>query len=95
VRLFDATQRGPSEVYVRWDGETFVETRGPIATIDDAPTEGRFEVNTRAHPAMASLCRLVGRGAVLVFDYGYPQEDLWAPWRTQGTLLCFYRHTAH
>ena len=34
-------------------------------------------------------------GAVLVFDYGYPQEELWAPWRSTGTLLCFYRHTAH
>ncbi|HEX6031588.1 MAG TPA: SAM-dependent methyltransferase [Tepidiformaceae bacterium] len=95
VRLFDATQRGPSEVYVRWDGEAFVEAQGPIATIDDAPTEGRFEVNMRAYPAMAGLCRLIDRGAVLAFDYGYPQEDLWAPWRTQGTLLCFYRHTAH
>jgi SAM-dependent MidA family methyltransferase len=32
---------------------------------------------------------------VLVFDYGYPEEELWAPWRRNGTLLCFYRHTAH
>jgi SAM-dependent MidA family methyltransferase len=44
---------------------------------------------------MRSLCALVRRGAVLVFDYGYPQDELWAPWRTSGTLLCFYRHTAH
>ncbi len=95
VRLFEGTPRGPVEVYVRWDGERFVEERGPVATIDDAPAEGRFEVNPAAYPAMTSLCGLVERGAVLVFDYGYPQEELWAPWRTQGTLLCFYRHTAH
>ena len=44
---------------------------------------------------MRSLCSLVERGGVLIFDYGYPQEELWAPWRTQGTLLCFYKHTAH
>ena len=44
---------------------------------------------------MRSMCTLIQRGAVLVFDYGYPQEELWAPWRTTGTLLCFYRHTAH
>lgn len=95
VRLFEGSPRGPVEIYVRWDGERFVEERGPIATMDDAPAEGRFEVNPGAFPAMASLCRLVERGAVLVFDYGYPQEELWAPWRTQGTLLCFYRHTVH
>jgi SAM-dependent MidA family methyltransferase len=95
VRLFDVTERGPAEVMVRWDGEAFVEARGPIANLDDAPSKGRFEVNPQAYAAMRSLCSLVDRGAVLVFDYGYPQDELWAPWRTTGTLLCFYRHTAH
>ena len=80
---------------MRWDGERFVETPGGVASIDDAPAAGRFEVNSRAYPAMRALCGLVERGAVLVFDYGYPQEELWAPWRTTGTLLCFYKHTAH
>jgi SAM-dependent MidA family methyltransferase len=80
---------------VRWDGERFAEAPGPVVTVDDAPGEGRFEVNTHAYPAMRSLCGLVERGAVLIFDYGYPQDDLWAPWRKSGTLLCFYRHTAH
>ena len=95
VRLFEVGGRGPVELYVRWDGERFVETPGSVANIDDAPLSGRFEVNAHAYPAMRALCSLVERGAVLVFDYGYPQEELWAPWRTNGTLLCFYRHTAH
>ena len=95
VRLFEATERGPAEVHVRWDGERFVETRGPIVNLDDAPRAGRFELNPGAYPAMRSLCGLVRKGAVLAFDYGYRQEELWAPWRTTGTLLCFYRHTAH
>lgn len=95
VRVFDATPRGPVEVYVRWDGSRFVEHPGFVASIDDAPEEGRFEVNPMAYPAMSSLCSLVEKGAVLVFDYGYPREELWASWRTTGTLLCFYRHTAH
>ncbi len=95
VRLFDATERGPVEVAVRWDRERFVETRGPVTTIEGAPAEGRFEVSPGAYATMRSLCRMVERGAVLTFDYGYPQDELWAPWRTKGTLLCFYRHTAH
>jgi len=97
VRVFDAGPRGPVEVLVRWDEDhgQFVEAQGGVWTIDDAPASGRFEVNARAYPAMQQLCALVQRGGVLVFDYGYPQEELWAPWRTQGTLLCFYRHTAH
>ncbi|MXW25712.1 MAG: hypothetical protein F4Z77_05365, partial [Dehalococcoidia bacterium] len=95
VRLFDVEERGPVEVYVRWDGERFVEARGSIATIDGAPSAGRFEVSGRAHATMSAMCDLVQRGAVLAFDYGYPEEELWADWRRQGTLLCFYRHTAH
>ena len=95
VRLMEATERGPVEIAVRWDGEGFVEARGPVVQMEEGPAAGRFEVNQRAYPAMRSLCRLIERGAVLTFDYGYPQEELWAPWRTTGTLLCFYRHTAH
>ena len=96
VRLFDgAGARGAVEVFVRWEGEQFVETAGSVTTIDDAPTEGRFEVNPGAYPTMRSLCTPIQRGAVLVFDYGYLQPELWAPWRSAGTLLCFYRHTAH
>ena len=95
VRLFDAGGRGPVEVLVRWDSERFIEHAGGVASIDDSPKAGRFEVSPRAYATMAGLCSLVQRGAVLTFDYGYPQEELWAPWRTTGTLLCFYRHTAH
>lgn len=95
VRLFEVGGRGPVELLVRWDGERFIETPGGVASIDEAPESGRFEVNSQIYPAMQWLCSLVQRGAVLVFDYGYPQEELWAPWRTNGTMLCFYRHTAH
>jgi SAM-dependent MidA family methyltransferase len=95
VRLFDAGGRGPVEVLVRWDGERFVEMPGSVSSIDDAPASGRFEVNQRAYPVMRELCALVQRGAVLTFDYGYPQDELWAPFRTTGTLLCFHRHTAN
>lgn len=95
VRLFQGTERGPQEIHVRWTGEEFEEVKGPIHILDGAPTEGRFEASGRVFPAMVSMAQLVERGAVLTFDYGYPREELWAPWRTMGTLLCFYRHTAH
>lgn len=95
VRLFAPSERGPSEVYVRWHEGGFQEVGGPIVLIDEAPFGARFELNQYLEPSAAALARLVGRGAVLTFDYGYPREELWAPWRKQGTLLCFYRHTAH
>src|SRR3972149_3992930 len=36
----------------------------------------------------------LARGFVLTLDYGYEAAELFAPWRKDGTLLCFYRHNA-
>jgi SAM-dependent MidA family methyltransferase len=94
VKLFEASERGPVEIGVRWDGAQFEETRLGVSDIDGAPSEGRFEVSPRAYPTMRSLCGLVEQGAILTIDYGYPREELWAPWRLQGTLLSFYKHTS-
>jgi SAM-dependent MidA family methyltransferase len=41
---------------------------------------------------MAAAAEALRRGFVLTFDYGYPAEELYAPWRRDGTLMCFYRH---
>ena len=35
------------------------------------------------------------RGAVLLFDYGFPAHELFHPQRTGGTLMAHYRHRAH
>ena len=57
------------------------------------PGEGcQAEVNLGAVDWMAAAARALRRGFVLTFDYGYPAEELYAPWRREGTLLCFYRH---
>jgi SAM-dependent MidA family methyltransferase len=33
------------------------------------------------------------RGFVLTIDYGYLSEELYAPQRRSGTLLCYHRHS--
>jgi SAM-dependent MidA family methyltransferase len=35
------------------------------------------------------------RGATLFIDYGYVRHQYYLPERTDGTLLCHYRHRAH
>ncbi|MCH8995245.1 MAG: SAM-dependent methyltransferase [Chloroflexi bacterium] len=52
------------------------------------------EVNLHAIDWMTAAAQALRRGVVLTFDYGYPAEELYAPWRRDGTLLCFYRHNA-
>ena len=90
------------EVFVGWDGARFVEELRPPSTpeieayfrrLGLMPGEGcRAEVNLAAPEWLRAAGRALRRGFVLTFDYGYEARDLYAPWRTDGTLLCFYRH---
>ena len=90
------------EVYVTWAEGSFREETGPPSTpalaayfdrLGLQPGEGcRAEVNLQAVEWMADMGRTLRQGFALTFDYGYPAPELYAPWRRDGTLLCFYRH---
>ncbi len=90
------------EVFVSHQDGRFEELSGLASTDRIAeyfgnlglwPGEGcEAEVNLRAIDWMEVAAARLRRGFVLTFDYGYPAEELYAPWRRDGTLLCFYRH---
>jgi SAM-dependent MidA family methyltransferase len=90
------------EVFVTWDGSRFVEElrvpssdklAGYFARLQLLPGEGcHAEVNLAALRWIREAAEAVRRGVVLTFDYGYEAAELYAPWRRDGTLLCFYRH---
>jgi|SRR6266508_2027320 len=90
------------EVFVGWDGHAFLEELRETSTpeidryfdrLGFTPGDGcRTEVNLEALCWMRRAGRALGRGFVLSFDYGYEAPELYAPWRKDGTLLCFYRH---
>ena len=91
-----------AEIFVRWSSEAFVEELRPIEIGDVSryfdrlglsPGEGcTAEVNLQALDWMRKAGEALRRGFVMTFDYGYEASDLFAPWRTDGTLMCFYRH---
>ena len=99
VAVRDGTLR---EVYVTWDGAAFTEElRDPSPEVSGyferlvlLPGEGCY---AEANPAAAEWARhaasAIDWGFLLTLDYGYEAEELYAPWRTDGTLLCFHRHT--
>lgn len=92
------------EVYVAVDGDRFVDVLrepvdGRIAAYFEAagvlPGEGCYaEVNLDAPAWIADAAAALTRGYVLTFDYGYEAPALYAPWRRDGALLCFYRQSA-
>lgn len=54
----------------------------------------RAEVNLKALDWVEEVASLLRKGFVVTIDYGYPAEELYAPHRRQGTLLCYHRHQA-
>jgi SAM-dependent MidA family methyltransferase len=100
VRAGDALR----EVYVTVDATgRFSDELRPlsdpaIARYFDAlgllPGEGCYaEVNLDAARWISDVAAPIDHGFVLTFDYGYEATGLYAPWRRDGTLLCFYRQS--
>ena len=59
------------------------------------PDNYRTEFNLTSRALVASLARLLTRGVMLFIDYGFPAREFYHPQRSQGTLMCHYRHHAH
>ena len=83
-------------------GDNFQEELRPLSTelLQDYFTElgieihegNRCEVNLAARKWMTEAAEVLRKGFVLTIDYGYPAEELYAPWRHAGTLLCYQQH---
>lgn len=93
------------EQYVGWQDEKLISiwdsptSSGLVPAVEDLAldqAEGfESEINLRANPWVGSLGEIVDAGAVILIDYGYPQAEYYHPQRSEGTLMCHYRHRAH
>jgi SAM-dependent MidA family methyltransferase len=91
-------------------GVTWNDARGGFSW-DARPAGARIEALAAArfppagdylselNPAAEALVEDVGRrligGAALWIDYGFPAAEYYHPQRSEGTLMCHYRHRAH
>ncbi len=53
------------------------------------------EINLRQSAWISALAGAMDQGAVILIDYGYSSAEYYHPQRSQGTLMCHYRHRAH
>ena len=53
------------------------------------------EICLAAHGLINSLARCLKQGALLCIDYGFGAREYYHPQRSNGTLMCHYRHHAH
>lgn len=104
VHLLEKQDGELKEVFVTLRGETISEELRPLTnpallahlhSQQLQPVEGnRMEVNLAAPAWIAQVGGLLKRGFVLTIDYGYPAAELYAPFRRNGTLMCFHRHSS-
>jgi len=53
------------------------------------------ELCPAAGALLASLAAMLESGVILMIDYGFSQREYYHPQRSEGTLMCHYRHFAH
>jgi SAM-dependent MidA family methyltransferase len=95
-------------VGVAADGAGFVERAGaPGAALAAAaavvlrelpeplPVGYTSEICLRVEPWIAGVGACLGRGLMLLFDYGLPRSHYYHPQRVSGTLQCHFKQFAH
>jgi SAM-dependent MidA family methyltransferase len=53
------------------------------------------EVNFAAEDWLKSIAERLQQGVIVLIDYGFPRHEYYHAQRSQGTLMCHYRHRTH
>lgn len=53
------------------------------------------EICPLASGLVASLANILQQGVILLIDYGFTRQEYYHAHRSEGTLMCHYRHYAH
>jgi SAM-dependent MidA family methyltransferase len=66
-----------------------------IAQQIKVPDDTLSDVSLAVRGLVSSLSERLHQGVLLFIDYGFGAREYYHPQRTQGTLMCHYRHHAH
>ena len=72
-----------------------LERAQQLAAEHPLPVGYLSEVGLAAADWTATWPPILERGALLLIDYGFPRHEFYHPQRSEGTLMCHYRHRAH
>ena len=96
------------ECFVAWQDDRFIWRAGPLTNprlqtrfdevverVGELPEGYVTEINLAAEDWVKTLASIMQQGMLLLIDYGFTRREFYHPQRTQGTLMCHYRHRAH
>ncbi|NIP31810.1 MAG: methyltransferase, partial [Candidatus Dadabacteria bacterium] len=92
----------PQEIYVDIDHSSFKEVLGELSSSElkdavysldtDFVEDQQIEINLNYRSVIKHISRILNKGIVLTFDYGYLKGELYSPKRFDGTYRCFHNH---
>lgn len=102
----DDADRSISERGVGWQDQAFVWRDRPAqgrvleraqTLAAEYPLSGGYlsEICLAAADWTRAWAGIIGQGALLLIDYGFPRHEYYHAQRHTGTLMCHYRHHAH
>jgi SAM-dependent MidA family methyltransferase len=59
------------------------------------PEGYQTEIQLVARGFVRTLAQSMARGVILLIDYGFPAREYYHAQRSEGTLMCHYRHRTH
>lgn len=59
------------------------------------PNDYISEINLKIYSWMHELSNILEQGVMLFIDYGFDRHTFYHPDRSEGTLMCHYKHHAH
>ncbi|HJW02433.1 MAG TPA: SAM-dependent methyltransferase [Azospira sp.] len=71
------------------------ERAAALAAECSLPDGYSSEIGLAAAAWTAAWGPILGRGALILLDYGFPRQEFYHPQRGEGTLMCHYRHHSH
>ncbi len=81
---------GPADLKLNTDVKALEAKLGYVL-----PAGFRSEFSPSLRAWMTSFAERLLRGALLIVDYGLVRHEYYHPSRSEGTLVCHYRHRAH
>lgn len=91
---------GEIEGILRWVTQPAqADTLTAMDRIEQAVGQLPSDYQTELQPSLPGWIKTISEslteGLVLLVDYGYPRREYYLPDRSDGTLICHYRHRAH
>src|SRR5512141_863418 len=78
-----------------WDWRPATADLRAAAAALQLPQGYRSEIQLQACAFVRTLAQSMTRGVILLIDYGFPAHEYYHAERSEGTLMCHYRHRAH